>query len=107
MAWVLLLLSCYIVPRTWQDKVERREARGFRAWLRDLAYGGAVTRAYSQSDAGHQPGIGWWGAIDSKWPAYGFSLVATGWLAVGKLRYPHGWDDQVTFVVMGFGCTRS
>src|SRR5688572_12683370 len=45
MTWGLLLLSCYIIPRTWQDKVERREARGFRGWLRRLAYGGTVTRA--------------------------------------------------------------
>jgi len=103
MAWVLLILSCYIVPRTWQDKVERREARGFRAWLRDLAYGGAVARARIRKAMLDINPVYWLVGRDRfKVAGVWIFLVATGlcWLW-GKLRYPHGWDDQVTFVVMG------
>ena len=95
------------MPRTWQDKVERREARGFRAWLRDLAYGGAVTRAYSQSDADINPVLAGGARSIQSGRRMGFSCGDRLCWLWGKLRYPHGWDDQVTFVVMGFGCTRS
>src|SRR5258705_3463809 len=44
-AWTLLWLSCRIVPRTWQDKVETRGAPGRRAFWRDIEYGTALTRA--------------------------------------------------------------
>jgi hypothetical protein len=103
MAWLLLILSCYIVPRTWQDKVERREARGFRGWLRDLAYGGAITRARIRKAMLDINPVYWLVGRDRlKVAGVWIFLVATGlcWLW-GKLRYPHGWDDQVTFVVMG------
>jgi ABC-type transport system involved in multi-copper enzyme maturation permease subunit len=103
MAWLLLVLSCYIVPRTWQDKVERREARGFRGWLRGLAYGGAMTRARIRKAMLNINPVYWLVGRDRlKVVGIWIFLVATGlcWLW-GKLRYPHNWDDEFTFVVTG------
>ena len=101
MAWLFLVLSCYIVPRTWQDKVERREARGFRAWLRDLAYGGTVARARIRKAMLDINPVYWLVGRD-RFQVAGvwIFLAATGlfWLW-GKLRYPHNWDDEFTFVV--------
>ena len=101
LAWVLLISSCYIVPRTWQDKVQQREARGFRAWLHELAYGAAAARARIRKAMLDINPLYWLTARDRfKMAGVWIFLLATGafWLW-GRLKYPREWDDEVTFIM--------
>jgi ABC-type transport system involved in multi-copper enzyme maturation permease subunit len=101
LAWILLIASCYVVPRTWQDKVERRETRGFRAWLHELAYGAAATRARIRKGMLDINPLYWLAGRDRfKSISVWLFLGATGafWLW-GKIKYPRDWDDEVTFVM--------
>lgn len=103
MTWLLLLLSCYIIPRTWQDKAQRHEARGLRGWFRNLAFGSPAARARIRRAMLDINPVYWLAGRDRlKVASVWIFLVATGlsWLW-GKLRYPHSWDDEPTFVMMG------
>ena len=44
LAWLFLLLACFIVPRSWQDKPAGRRAAGWRDRWRALQYGNAALR---------------------------------------------------------------
>lgn len=101
MAAALLVLSCYIIPRTWQDRVERRETRGFRAWLLNLNYGAGATRARVRKTMLDINPVYWLIGRDrmklvSVWAAL---VVTAGVWFWGLLEVGHGWNDQSNYVM--------
>jgi hypothetical protein len=102
LAWVLVVLACRIVPRTWGDKPERAEARRWR-W-RDLGrlitYGNADRRAAFRKEALDRNAYFWHAARARLKPAHVWLFLGLSgawwiwcWVDNGPI-----WLDVVTFV---------
>jgi ABC-type transport system involved in multi-copper enzyme maturation permease subunit len=100
LAWVLLGLSCVIVPRTWQDKVQSRERRRFREWLHDLAYGSTAIRMRVRKAMLDINPMYWLAGRDRMKVALVWGLlvfVGLFWLW-GILKYPRDWKSEPTYI---------
>jgi ABC-type transport system involved in multi-copper enzyme maturation permease subunit len=100
-AWVLLWLSCRIVPRTWQDKVQTRGAQERRKLWRDLAYGAARTRAHARKLMLDINPVYWLAGRDRfKVILVWMFLLAGGlfWLW-GLWKYPNDWKSGPAYVI--------
>ncbi len=103
MAWMLLALSCYAVPRAWQDKVETRGGSRLRSIFRDIAYGAVARRARVRKVMLDINPMYWLAGRDRlKVALVWFFLLAVGlfWLW-GSRKYPRDWKDQFTYVIFG------
>jgi ABC-type transport system involved in multi-copper enzyme maturation permease subunit len=101
MAWLLLALSCYIVPRTWQDKVESRGSSRRREFWRQIAYGAAATRARARKLMLDINPMYWLAGRDRlKVTLVWTFLAATGlfWFW-GYTKYPNDWTDGPSCVL--------
>jgi ABC-type transport system involved in cytochrome c biogenesis permease component len=100
-AWALLGLSCRIVPRTWQDKVETRGAQGRRELWRDIAYGTALTRARVRKLMLDINPMYWLAGRDRlKVVLVWLFLLAAGLFWIwGLWKYPNEWKSGPTYVI--------
>jgi hypothetical protein len=102
LAWVLVLLACWIVPRTWGDKPARAPSRQWH-W-RDLgsliSYGSAARRAVFRKEALDRNAYFWHAARARVKPLHVwlFLAVAGGWWVYCWVENGHIWLDEATYV---------
>ena len=97
--WILLASACWIVPRTWHDKVEDPGKRSSR--LRRRLFGGSpeVRAKFRHALLALNP-FYWLTSRDrSKVSLVWLVLIIGGALwAWGLIKYPRTWKDEATFV---------
>jgi ABC-type transport system involved in multi-copper enzyme maturation permease subunit len=101
LAWLLLWLSCRIVPSTWQDKVESHGTRQRRHFWREIAYGAAAARVRARKIMLDINPMYWLAGRDRMKVALVWTfLIATGlfWLW-GIIKYPHDWTNGPAYVM--------
>jgi hypothetical protein len=102
LAWVLVLLACWIVPRTWSDKPARAPSPHWR-W-RDLgwyiSYGNAARRTAFRKQALDANSYFWHAARARLKPLHVwlFLVLSGAWWICCWLKNGHIWLDEVTFV---------
>jgi ABC-type transport system involved in multi-copper enzyme maturation permease subunit len=101
MAWLLLCLSCYIVPRTWQDKVETSAAQGKRQFWRDLAYGSTLARARVRKAMLDINPMYWLAGRDRMKVVLVWLFLVAGALfwTWGLWKYPNDWKSGPAYVI--------
>ncbi len=102
LAWVLVLLACWIVPRTWGDKPAKAASRQWR-W-KDfgslISYGNADRRSAFRKHALDRNAYFWHAARARLKPAHVWLfLVLSGmWWIYCWVKNGHIWLDATTFV---------
>lgn len=101
MALLLLWLSCRIVPRTWQDKVESSGASRWREFWRRIAYGAAATRARARKLMLDINPIYWLAGRDRLkvalvWAFLGATALPWAW---GLTKHPNDWKEGPAYVL--------
>ena len=97
LAWLLIVLACWIVPRAWQDKPALAPSRRWR-WRdlgRKMSYGSRVKCAAFRKRALDQNAYYWMAARARLKPAHAWvflGLVAAWWIQ-GLLRAGRLWTD--------------
>jgi ABC-type transport system involved in multi-copper enzyme maturation permease subunit len=102
LAWLLVLLACWIVPRTWGDKPARAPSR---RWLwRDLgawiSYGSAAGRRAFRKYALDRNAYFWHAARARFKPVHVWLFLVLGgiWWIVCWAKNGHIWLDEITFI---------
>ena len=99
LGWLFLILSCVIVPRTWQDKgATTGQLRRRQFWNR-LAHGSRVTRDRLRRRLLANNPVLWLASRDRLktvlvWSVLG--LAALIW-AAGLMTYPNDWKDELAY----------
>lgn len=99
LAWIFLALSCWIIPRTWHDKVQDPATR-VRRIVQWLCTGSPATRLRVRRSLLFLNPFYWLTSRDrskifSIWLFMAFGAALWAW---GLWKYPNAWKDEVTFV---------
>jgi len=100
LAWLMLVLACFIVPRTWQDKALSAAAMRRREKLGMIEHGSAGTRrAFRQRLLEVNPFF-WLAARDRMKvvAVWGFLGVGAVIWSIGLLSYPRDWLDSAAYI---------
>lgn len=102
LAWTFLVLACWIVPRTWHDKVQDSTSRSSRI-VRWLCAGSPAARLrLRRTLLGLNP-FYWLVSRDRSKQFFLWLFLIAGatiW-AWGLWKYPSAWKDEATFVFSG------
>jgi ABC-type transport system involved in multi-copper enzyme maturation permease subunit len=106
LAWMLTLLACWIVPRTWGDKPAPAPSRRWR-WRdlgRLLSHGNQARRAAFRKRALDVNAFYWLAARARLKPAHVWLFLgcAVVWWILGRLRSGNYWMAAETFFATGF-----
>ncbi len=115
LSWLLLAFSCFIVPRTWQDKPVSGGTGERHSFWQNLIYGSATRRAALRSHLLGKNPIYWLTSRDrlKSWCLWTFlGVVGLFWIC-GLIAYPNEWKDWgaylwtavITHVVLKFWLT--
>jgi hypothetical protein len=102
LAWVLVLLACWIVPRTWGDKPARAPSGQWRwrglGWL--LSHGNAARRSAFRKQALDRNAYFWHAARARLKPLHVwlFLVLSGAWWIYCWVKNGHIWLDETTFV---------
>jgi len=99
LAWLLLALSCFIVPRTWQDKPTPGGSDERRSIRQNLVFGSPWRRAALRFHLLAKNPIYWLTSRDrlKAWLVWIF-LGAIGFFWIrGLVFYPREWKDEVAY----------
>lgn len=100
MSWALLGLSCYIVPRTWQDRPGSPESYRRKEQLRRAKFGGGDDRGRMRSRLLEINPYYWLASRDRFKPALVWGLLGFGglWWLYGLSKYPSDWKTTEAYV---------
>jgi len=103
MGWALLIISCFIVPRTWQDKAESSGDRGWRGRWRQWKYRAPEQRLAARRRMLTLNAFYWLAGRDRmKTVLVWVFLGAVGLLwAWGLWKHPHDWKDEWAYFWTG------
>ena len=102
LAWLLVLLACRIVPRTWGDKPARAPSRRWRwrdfGWL--ISYGNAARRDAFRKQALDRNAYFWHASRAWLKPLHVwlFLVLSGAWWIYCWVKNGHIWLDEATFV---------
>jgi hypothetical protein len=99
LSWLLLAISCFVVPRTWQDRALSAAAMRRRAFWQRLAHGSAEWRLALRRRLLELNPVYWLAGRDRLktffvWAFLG--VVGLSW-ALGLIFNPRGWKDTVAY----------
>ncbi len=100
MSWLLLVLACFIVPRTWQDKVATPAALRRREKINRLEHGSSAVRRASRRRLLEINPLLWLAGRDrmkilAVWAFLGLGAVL--W-AIGLMTSRRDWLDPVAYI---------
>jgi ABC-type transport system involved in cytochrome c biogenesis permease component len=103
LAWALLLVSCLIVPRTWQDKADSSGDRGWRGRWRQWKYRSPEQRLTARRRMLALNPFYWLAGRDRMKSVFVWMFLgAVGLLwAWGLWRHPHDWKDEWAYFWTG------
>lgn len=104
MAWLLLVLACRIVPRSWQDKTEGPRRSRWREWWGRVIYGAPEVRRRIRARMLDVNPVYWLAGRDRlKAGLVWFFLAAIGLLWMyGTWRDPQAWTEESAFITIAF-----
>ncbi len=100
MAWAAVILTCRIVPRSWQDKALSTKAEGRRTTWRQWAYGAPQIRAAFRRHLVRINPYYWLASRDrfkqtSPWL---WLLPFAGMWLLGLVKWPNDWRDPGAYI---------
>jgi len=103
MSWGFLVLTCLIVPRSWQDRpASTAQASRRRLWHR-LKHGEGESRRRWRAGMLSYNALYWLTSRDRTKPFWVWLLLAAGALvwAWGLWKYPNDWKEQPAYLLTG------
>src|SRR5436190_3159219 len=102
LGWLFLSSACFIVPRTWHDKVQDSGKR--RVWIMRAIFGGspAARTQFRRALLALNP-FYWLTSRDRSkiFFVWLFLILGAALWAWGLIKYPRTWKDEATFVFSG------
>lgn len=100
LGWLALALACFIVPRTWQDRVARATAVREGSWWRRLAHGSIEWRLELRRRLLAVNPCYWLSSRDrlKVWLVWFFLAVCAALWVWGLARHPREWKDTASYV---------
>jgi ABC-type transport system involved in multi-copper enzyme maturation permease subunit len=101
---LFLVLACFIVPRTWHDKVQRGSGDRRRSMREELKFGSTIGRVRRRIHFLALNPFFWLTSRDrmKSWMVWMFlGLVALFWM-YGLMFDPHEWRDEAAYVFTAF-----
>jgi len=104
LTWILLGIACFIVPRTWHDKVQSSIGRSGAGFWRELAFGSARSRGMKRLRLLDENAFFWLTSRDRLkailvWCFLG--LIALFWIW-GLTWDPSGWKTNIAYLWTAF-----
>jgi hypothetical protein len=104
LSWLLVLMACWITPRSWQDKPAPAGRRSWRDLWQRWSYGNATKRKNFRRRLLNKNAFYWLVARDrlkphQVWLALG--LMTVGWFC-GWLGFGYYWINSMVMVASGF-----
>ena len=104
LTWLLLLLACFIVPRTWQDKAHSQAALRRASIWENLVYGTRARRDAIRFRLLERNPIYWLTSRDRMKTIFVWLFLAAFaffWMS-GLLTYPNDWKNTTAYLWTGF-----
>src|SRR4051812_40633460 len=103
LGWMMLLISCVVTPRTWQDKGRSAEQTGLRAIWRRLVFGSQQARSPRRRRMLDENPFFWLTSRDRMKTILVWAVLATMAIfwAFGVTFDPSGWKNGAIYVITG------